>query len=128
MNSSRFSETLLKKHGVSKDYLNKEIALIKSDSSILQQKIDEAVQMYGEQHIKLPQIEPPKTLGFSGQIGCALTFFLVVLPIIMMIGGFLSGILVVIIPGTFLIPGCLEWVFQKVFDSISEGFQGLTPP
>ena len=120
--------TLLKKHGVSKDYLNKEIALIKSDSSILQQKIDEAVQMYGEQHIKLPQIEPPKPLGFSGQIGCVLTFFLVVFPIIMMIGGFLSGILVVIIPGTFLIPGCLEWVFQKVFDSISEGFQGLTPP
>lgn len=118
---------LLEKHGLSKHDLNKEIAYATSDPSILRQKVDEVVEMYGEK-IELPAVEPPNPLGFSGQFGCVLTFFLVIFPMIMLITGFVGGILALIIPGTFLVPGCLEWIFQKVLEGILEGFQGLTPP
>jgi hypothetical protein len=95
---------------------------------MLQQNVEELTHLYEKHHIDLPKFEPPKPLGFSGELGCGIVFFLVVLPLIMMIGGFLGGMLAVIIPGTFLVPGCLEWVFQTVFEGLAEGFQGLLPP
>lgn len=121
---------LLKKYEISKKSLEKEIVYVQSDPANMKEKVDKLVEMFDKQEIKIPQIEPPKPLGFSGQIGCVLTFFLVIFPIIMMIGGFLSALLAIIIPGTFLVPGCLEWVFQKVFEGIIEGLnlQGLTQP
>lgn len=119
---------LLNKNDISKEYLTKEITMTLSDSTILREKIDDLVRISEENHIELTLMEPPKPLGFSGQVGCLLTFFLVIFPMIAMIGGFLSAILAIIIPGTILIPGCLEDVFQKVFEGLIEGFQGLTPP
>ena len=118
----------LKKHGISKEYLYKEIITTIHDSTILHQKVEGITHLYEKHHIDLPNFEPPKPLGFSGELGCGIVFFLVVLPLIMMIGGFLGGMLAVIIPGTFLVPGCLEWIFQTVFEGLAEGFQGLLPP
>ena len=119
---------LLKNYDISKQSLEKEIAYVTSDSANMREKTDKILQMYEGHQIEFPEIEPPKPLGFSGQPGCLLTFFLVVFPLIMFIGGFISAIVALIIPGTFIIPGCLEWVIEKVFAALTEGFQGLTPP
>jgi len=118
---------LIREYGISKESVEKEIACITNDKEKMKEKVDRIIELYSDKQIEIPKVEPPKPLGFSGQIGCILTFFLVVFPIIMLIGGFVSAIVAIIVPGTFIVPGCLEWVFEKVFESISEGFQGLTP-
>lgn len=119
---------LMREYDISKESVEKEIACITNDHEKLEEKVDRIIELYNDKKIEIPDVEPPKPLGFSGQIGCILTFFLVVFPIIMLIGGFVSAIIAIIVPGTFIVPGCLEWVFEKVFESIAEGFQGLTPP
>lgn len=117
---------LLKEYNLDKQEINKEIALITSDPVAMREKVDKVAEMCKEK-IEIPDIGSPQPLGFSGEFGCILTFFLVVLPILMFITGFLTAIIALIIPGTFLLPGCLDWVLTKVLDAVSQGFQGLTP-
>jgi hypothetical protein len=119
---------LLNEYGISKSSLEKEISYVTNNPENLKEKVDKINELYEGKFIEIPEIEPPKPLGFSGQVGCILTFFLVVFPLIMAIGGFVSALVAIIVPGTFIVPGCLEWVFEKVFGAITEGFQGLTPP
>jgi hypothetical protein len=119
---------LINEFGINKKRIENEIVSISNNPNKLKNKANHILQLFEEKQIILPDFEPPSPLGFSGQMGCILTFFLVVLPIIMMIGGFVSAIVAIIVPGTFLVPGCLEWVFEKVFSAIAEGFQNLSPP
>ena len=117
---------LLVEYDLDKKVINKEIAQISGDPDAMREKVDKVVELYKEK-IEIPDIGSPQPLGFSGQLGCLLTFFLVVFPMIMFIVGLLTGILALIIPGTFLVPGCLEWIMGKVMESVTQGFQGLTP-
>ncbi|MCK4416220.1 MAG: hypothetical protein KAU84_03620 [Thermoplasmatales archaeon] len=111
----------LKENGIDTNDLKNYINIIGNDPSLLKKEIDKAVEMFGEQQLKLPMDEPPEPLGFSGQIGCVMIFFMIVLPILVMIGTMIA---------TFTIISCLNigGCFEKILQSIFDGLQGLTPP
>jgi hypothetical protein len=77
--------------------------------------------MFDDQQLRVPINEPPKPLGFSGQLGCGLVFILVILPLMLVIGTMIA---------TFTIITCLNigGCFEKILESVFSGLQGLTPP
>jgi hypothetical protein len=113
---------LLKENSVDMNDFKNYINIIKNDPSLLKKEIDKTIETFGEQKLKLPIDEPPEPLGFSGQLGCVLVFFTVLLPILVMIGTMIATFTII----TCLnIGGCLE----NILGGILEGaLQGLTPP
>ena len=113
---------ILKKNNIDMNDFVNNIKIIKNDPSLLKKEIDKAIETFGEQKLKLPFNEPPEPLGFSGQLGCFLVFFTVLLPILVMIGTMIA---------TFTIITCLNIVccLENILQGILEGaLQGLTPP
>jgi hypothetical protein len=100
-----------------KNYINK----IKNDPNLFKNEINKAVEMFDDQQLRVPINEPPKPLGFSGQLGCGLVFILVILPLMLVIGTMIA---------TFTIITCLNigGCFEKILESVFSGLQGLTPP
>jgi hypothetical protein len=81
--------------------------------------VAQAIAIIDEQDIWLD--DPPEPVGFSGQLGCLIGFF-IVLPIIVMIGTMIA---------TFTIITCLNInsCFETIMQNILEGFsQGLDLP
>ena len=115
----------LREYNIDIEDFNAYINQIKNDPSTLKQKIEEAVQKLGSQpNLHYLSDDPPfEPLGnFSGQIGCILVFFLVIFPLLIMIGTMIA---------TFTIITCLNvgGCFERILQAIFEGFsQGLTPP
>ena len=90
----------------------------KNDPDLLSREIESYLDDLGDS-VDF-SLEDPEPLGFSGQTGC-LIGLLVILPILIMIGTMIA---------TFTIITCLNinGCFEKVFEGIFEGLQGLTPP
>ncbi|RLI64814.1 MAG: hypothetical protein DRO67_03555, partial [Candidatus Asgardarchaeum californiense] len=62
-----------------------------------------------------------KPVGFSGQPGCLIAFF-VILPVLILVGTMIATFTIV----TCLnVGGCFEQILQNIFEGFS---QGLTPP
>jgi len=112
---------ILKKNNININDFNNYINTFKNNPSLVKKEIDKAVEMFGEQNLKIPIDEPPKPLGFSGQIGCIMIFFIVVLPLLIMISTMIA---------TFTIITCLNirGCFEKILESVFSGLQGLSPP
>ncbi|MCK5261685.1 MAG: hypothetical protein KAJ44_05855 [Thermoplasmatales archaeon] len=113
---------VFKENGIDMNDFKNYINIIKNDPSLLKKEIDKAVETFGEQQLKLPIDEPPEPLGFSGQLGCMMVFFMVIFPILVMIGTMIA---------TFTILTCLNInnCLEKILQGILEGaLQGLTPP
>jgi hypothetical protein len=91
---------------------------MKNDPDVLGQEIETILDQLGDS-VDF-SLEDPEPLGFSGQPGC-LIGLLIILPILIMIGTMIA---------TFTIITCLNinGCFEKVFEGIFEGLQGLTPP
>jgi len=109
---------VFKQNGLEINDFKHQINIIKNNPMLLKEEIDKAVELAGES-LEL-SITDPEPLGFSGQPGCLLTFF-IILPIIVMI---------VTMIATFTIITCLNigGCFERLWENIAEGFQGLTPP
>ena len=83
----------------------------------LRQELDTTIQQI-DQSCAMP-IDDPEPAGFSGQLGCLLTFF-IVLPIIVMIGTMIATFTII----TCLnIGGCFETILGGILESFSQGLQ-----
>lgn len=89
--------------------------LMKNDPNLLEKQINEAVQILGENILN--PIGDPEPLGFSGQPGCLIAFF-IILPIIIMIGTMIATFTII----TCLnINGCFETIMQNIFEGFAQG-------
>jgi hypothetical protein len=94
-------------------YINR----LKNDPELMVKEVDKAVEMSGRNIL----FSPPHPLGFSGQPGCLIAFF-IILPVLIMIATMIA---------TFTILTCLNIndCFAQILGGILEAFaQGLTPP
>ncbi|UCF12734.1 MAG: hypothetical protein JSW06_00355 [Thermoplasmatales archaeon] len=113
---------ILQKNSIDINDFKNNINIIKNNPSLLKKEIDKVIETFGVQKLKLPINEPPEPLGFTGQLGCILVFFTVLLPILVMIGTMIA---------TFTIITCLNigGCFENILGGILEGaLQGLTIP
>ena len=94
------------------------LTLVKHNPTLLQADMDQAMQMIGEFYD--PPLNDPEPLGFSGQPGCLIAFF-IVFPIFLMIA---------VMVATFTIITCLNirGCFETILQNLMDGLQGLTPP